>query len=46
MISLRLAKIGLFDFHRAAESIEQGAAAAVRIVDDIHAAVAACPRLR
>jgi NTE family protein len=46
MISLRLAKIGLFDFHRAAEAIEQGAAAAVRIVDDIHAAVAACPRLR
>jgi NTE family protein len=46
MISLRLAKIGLFDFHRAAEAIEQGAAAAERIVDDIHAAVAACPRLR
>jgi NTE family protein len=46
MISPRLAKIGLFDFHRAAEAIEQGAAAAERVIDDIHAAMAACPRLR
>lgn len=46
MIAPRLGKIGLFDFHRAAETIEQGEAAAERAVDDILAAMAACPRLR
>ena len=46
MISPRLGKIGLFDFHRAAESIEQGEMAAERAIDDITAAIAACPVLR
>jgi len=46
MIAPRLGKIGLFDFHRAAETIEQGEIAAERAVDDILAAIAACPRLR
>jgi NTE family protein len=46
MIAPRLGRIGLFDFHRAAETIEQGAIAAERAVDDIHLAIAACPRLR
>jgi NTE family protein len=46
MISPRLGKIGLFDFHRAAEIIEQGELAAERAIDDITAAIAACPVLR
>jgi NTE family protein len=46
MISPRLGKIGLFDFHRAAETIEQGQMAAERAIDDITAAIAACPVLR
>ena len=46
MISPRLGKIGLFDFHRAAEIIEQGEMAAERAIDDITAAIAACPVLR
>lgn len=46
MISPRLGKIGLFDFHRAAETIEQGEIAAEKALDDIMAAIAACPQLR
>ncbi|MCU0885578.1 MAG: patatin-like phospholipase family protein [Beijerinckiaceae bacterium] len=46
MISPRLGKIGLFDFHRAAETIEHGEIAAERAIDDIMAAIAACPVLR
>ncbi|MCX7324810.1 MAG: patatin-like phospholipase family protein [Hyphomicrobiales bacterium] len=46
MISPRLGKIGLFDFHRAHETIEQGAIAAERALDDILAAIAACPVLK
>jgi NTE family protein len=35
MISPRLGGIGLFEFHRAAELIERGAAAAERAVEEI-----------
>lgn len=45
MISPRLGKIGLFDFHRAAESIEQGEIAAERMLDDIAHALEAVPHL-
>jgi NTE family protein len=45
MISPRLRQIGLFDFHKAAETIEHGAAAAERALDDVLSALQACPRL-
>jgi NTE family protein len=35
MISIRLADIGLFDFHRAAETIARGEAATQRVLDEI-----------
>ncbi len=41
MISPRLGKIGLFDFHRAAEIIEQGEIATARAIDDIMAVMQA-----
>jgi NTE family protein len=41
MISPRLGKIGLFDFHRADETIEAGYVAARRMLDDIRESVAA-----
>jgi NTE family protein len=40
MISPRLGRVGLFDFHRAEECITLGEAAATRAMDDILAAVA------
>jgi NTE family protein len=46
MISPRLGRIGLFDFHRAEEAIEAGMAAAERALPDIESAIAACPHLR
>ena len=41
MIGPRLGRIGLFDFHRAAETIELGRQATRRALDDIAALVAA-----
>lgn len=41
MISPKLGKIGLFDFHRASEAIEAGIEATERMMDDIQASVAA-----
>lgn len=41
MISPRLGKIGLFEFHRAREAIEIGAHAAERSIDDVAEAIAA-----
>ena len=41
MISPRLGKIGLFDFHRATEAIEIGAHAAERSIEDVAEAIAA-----
>jgi NTE family protein len=41
LISPRLGKIGLFDFHRAKETIALGAHAAERSIDEITEAVAA-----
>jgi NTE family protein len=41
MISPRLGKIGLFDFHRADDAIEAGRVAAERMMEDIMAAIAA-----
>ncbi len=41
MISPRLGKIGLFDFHRAHEAIEIGAHAAERSIEDVAEAIAA-----
>jgi NTE family protein len=43
MISPRLGKVGLFDFHRAEESIALGRVAAERAIDDITQALAASP---
>ncbi len=40
MIAPRLAKVGLFDFHRAEECIEAGRAATARVLDDIREAIA------
>jgi NTE family protein len=37
MIGPKLGRIGLFDFHRADETIELGRAAALRALDDIRA---------
>ena len=39
MIVPRLPKVGLFDFHKAAESIVAGREAAERALDDIHASI-------
>ncbi|MGL4729632.1 MAG: patatin-like phospholipase family protein [Bosea sp. (in: a-proteobacteria)] len=41
MIGPKLARVGLFDFHRADETIELGRAAALRALDDIRATLAA-----
>jgi NTE family protein len=41
MIGPKLGRVGLFDFHRADETIEIGRAAAVRALDDIQATLAA-----
>ena len=41
MISPRLGKIGLFEFHRATEAIEIGAQAAERSIEDVAEAIAA-----
>ncbi|MFG1428062.1 patatin-like phospholipase family protein [Roseixanthobacter glucoisosaccharinicivorans] len=40
-VSPKLAKIGLFDFHRAEEAIAAGREAVERIVDDVHSAMEA-----
>lgn len=41
IISPKLGKIGLFDFHRAQEAIAAGMEATERVMEDLHAAVAA-----
>ncbi len=41
MIGPKLGRIGLFDFHRAEETIEAGRAAALRALDDIRATLEA-----
>jgi NTE family protein len=41
MITPKLGRVGLFDFHKAEESIELGALAAERALPEIHAAIAA-----
>jgi NTE family protein len=41
MVSPKLARVGLFDFHRAEEVIDLGRAAAMRALDDLKATLAA-----
>lgn len=43
MVSPKLGRVGLFDFHRAEEAIALGRAATERSLDDIAATIAACP---
>jgi NTE family protein len=43
MITPRLGRVGLFDFHRAEEAIALGKAATERALEDIAASIAACP---
>ncbi|MGL4974656.1 MAG: patatin-like phospholipase family protein [Bosea sp. (in: a-proteobacteria)] len=43
MVSPKLGRVGLFDFHRAEETIALGRAATERALDDIAASIAACP---
>jgi NTE family protein len=45
MISARLGRIGLFEFHRADEAIALGREAARRAVDDIREQLAALARV-
>jgi NTE family protein len=40
LISPRIASVGLFDFHRAAETVERGRRAAERAIDSIEEAIA------
>lgn len=42
MIGPKLARVGLFDFHRAQETVELGRQAALRALDEIEAVMAAC----
>lgn len=45
MVSPKLARIGLFEFHRAEEAVDLGRAAAARALDELRATLAALPRI-